>query len=907
MRRWKKTEEFKVKRIDLVFNRLKELACDQGITAGELAEDLGLSRANVSSDLNRLCNEGKAAKDGTKPVYYRILNGSGGKGDTSIDTFAKNNRSLFHCVEQAKAAVLYPPNGMHMLLLGETGVGKSMFAELVYQYSIEMQKIVPSAPFVVFNCADYANNPQLLVTQLFGTKKGAYTGADADKAGLIEKADGGILFLDEIHRLPPEGQEMLFTFIDRGTYRRLGESDAERKSNVLIMSATTEDPNSSLLRTFVRRIPMLIRIPNLEERNIDERLNLISQFFRAESDRLSKPVSVSINSMRSLLGYQCPNNIGQLKTDIQLICAKAYSDYVSGRKNEIRIASFDLPPYIKEGLLIETSHRQIWNRLIGINNRYCVFDSSDNKILYEHDEDADNIYELIDSRINELKRQGLTDEQIGTEIEDDIRGYFEKYMEVSEKKPDHSSLENLVGLEVIGVTEEIISFSEEQLDRHFGESIKYGLAVHIHNSVNRIGGNRKIINPQLNNIRKDHNAEFNVAMECLKIIDEAFNVRMPIDEAGFIAMFFLLDEISSQKNRDTVKVIVVTHGSATASSMANTCNRLLGMDYAVGFDAPLDENPKKTYLKIKEYLINDLGKSDALLLYDMGSLANFGDELQSDLGIHVKSIPLVSTLHLIEAVRKAVMGYPLDFVYAETLSVNDILKDRVNNHALKKQTNKLFVLTACTTGEGSATAIKNLLEKQLTFDRSVCEIVPLRTAGEIDIYSKINTLERLGKILCIVSSFKIDLEIPHLGLDEIFSGNAVEKIQALINQEITFGKIGDTLLGMLENINSKTFINDIRSFIGNVEKRIGRKLSHNVLIGVSCHIGCMIDRLKGNGKIEEYPDRLKYSEENKDIIQVIKDECCLLDEKFDIHISDDEICYIASFFNPDNCEPGRQA
>ena len=61
-------------------------------------------------------------------------------------------------------------------------------------------------PFVTFNCADYFNNPQLLLSQLFGHVKGAFTGADTDKIGLVEKANGGILFLDEVHRLPPDGQ-----------------------------------------------------------------------------------------------------------------------------------------------------------------------------------------------------------------------------------------------------------------------------------------------------------------------------------------------------------------------------------------------------------------------------------------------------------------------------------------------------------------------------------------------------------------------------------------------------------------------------------------------------------------------------------------------------------------------------
>lgn len=90
---------------------------------------------------------------------------------------------------------------------------------MMHKFAMEAARLTETAPFVVFNCADYANNPQL-----FGVKKGAYTGA-VEQKGLIEKANGGILFLDEVHRLTPEGQEMLFTFIDGGMYRRLGESE----------------------------------------------------------------------------------------------------------------------------------------------------------------------------------------------------------------------------------------------------------------------------------------------------------------------------------------------------------------------------------------------------------------------------------------------------------------------------------------------------------------------------------------------------------------------------------------------------------------------------------------------------------------------------------------------------------
>ncbi|TQI68101.1 transcriptional regulatory protein LevR [Clostridium sp. KNHs216] len=891
-----------LKRIEIVRKKLVELSGERGVTAGDLAESLGLSRANVSSDLNRLCEESKAEKSGSKPVYYRPAGAlPPPSAESTLDAFVRENRSLYHCVEQAKAAVLYPPNGMHLLIFGETGVGKSMFAELIYQYAREKECVGRDAPFIVFNCADYANNPQLLVSQLMGTKKGAYTGADTDRPGLLEKADGGFLFLDEVHRLPPQGQEMLFTFIDRGVYRRLGEADLERRAKVLLLCATTEDPDSTLLKTFVRRIPMIIKIPSLSERSMEERLNLISGFFRKESMRLNKPISVSVNSMRSLLSYHCPNNVGQLKNDIQIICAKAYSDLVSGKKEDLRIVSFDLPSYIKEGLYLETTHRQIWNRFIGINKRYCVFDSDSKELLFRNNEDAENIYEMIDTRMQELKGIGADEEEISRQIDKEIHLYFEKYTELSSHPQDFSSITNLVGGEIVQTVDRILAHAEEKLERSFGNNIRYGMAVHIYNSVNRVKRGRRIVNPQLNLIRKEHDAEFTVALESLKLVDREFDITMPIDEAGFLAVFLCLDHPMTGERNERVQVIVIAHGVSTATSMAGAANRLLGMDCVAGIDASLDENPQKVYTGLKEYLLGRPQKSDLLLLVDMGSLTDFSTALENELGIHVKTIPLVSTLHVIEAGRKAALGYPLDYVYHETLSVNDLLSETDPLAPNKGQLPKLFILTVCTTGEGSAQVIKNILDSQLDYHNSLCETVALKLVEEESISSRLDSISRIGKILCVVSSFPIDLAVPHFDLADVFDRKAVPKIQSLIDTENTFEEIGRTLSNMLKNLNSKSIFNDIREVIQEIETRTQRRLLSDSLIGVLCHIGCLIDRLIGKIAIEEFPGRDAYIKNNREIFEMIKTSCGRLEQKFKVRIPDDEICYIASFFAAENC------
>ena len=114
-----------------------------------------------------------------------------------------------------------------VLLLGETGVGKSFLAKLMHRYGNRSEKEVVS-----WNCAQ--GRVGSLQTQLFGWKKGSYTDAKADGEGLISKADGGVLFLDEIGYAPIEVQKELLTFVDTGKYRRYGDVE-EREANVRLI------------------------------------------------------------------------------------------------------------------------------------------------------------------------------------------------------------------------------------------------------------------------------------------------------------------------------------------------------------------------------------------------------------------------------------------------------------------------------------------------------------------------------------------------------------------------------------------------------------------------------------------------------------------------------------------------
>ncbi len=422
-----------ITRKEEVMKKLLELESksEKGVTAAQLSLYMELDRTNVSRYLNELYKDKRLNKKDGRPVVYSSIKikqnndlsenskeGIVNKKD-SLEMLVGSKHSLKLPIQQAKAAILYPPRGLNTLILGETGVGKSLFAEVMYYFAKESNMILNDAPFVRFNCADYADNPQLVIGQIFGIKKGAFTGADSDKEGLLKKADGGIFFLDEIHRLSPQGQEMLFTFIDKGYFRALGDTEKKIRAEVQIIAATTESPESFLLKTFTRRIPMTIVLPPLRERMLEERYRLLSEFIIAESLRLGKSIYVSKNSITSFLLYDCPNNIGQLKSDVQLSCAKAFLNYKINKSNYILVDQEELQPRVQKGIMKIQEHREEIEVIVKNITDILRFSSKDNfernfelEIGESNNDKNKSFYSIIENKVELLKNQGIDEESI---------------------------------------------------------------------------------------------------------------------------------------------------------------------------------------------------------------------------------------------------------------------------------------------------------------------------------------------------------------------------------------------------------------------------------------------------------------------------------------------------------------
>jgi len=207
------------------------------------------------------------------------------------------------------------PTDSTVLVLGETGTGKELVARSVHQSSLRADK-----PMISVNCA--AIPETLIESELFGYEKGAFTGANASRMGLIEAADGGTLFLDEIGELPMEAQARLLRFIQEGEIRRIG-SVLSRKVNVRLICATHRNlqglaAEGRFRQDLFYRINVLrLSLPPLRERGKDI-LNLAEHIVQLQTTRLGKPMMrLSPKAIQAITTYQWPGNVRELEHAIE--------------------------------------------------------------------------------------------------------------------------------------------------------------------------------------------------------------------------------------------------------------------------------------------------------------------------------------------------------------------------------------------------------------------------------------------------------------------------------------------------------------------------------------------------------------------------------------------------------------
>jgi two-component system response regulator AtoC len=212
----------------------------------------------------------------------------------------------------------------NVLIEGETGTGKELFAEYIHKQSNRKEK-----PFVVINCASLPD--QLIESELFGHEKGAFTDAKSTKQGLVEIAHGGTLFLDEIGELSLTLQPKLLRFLENGEYRRIG-GVTNLTSNVRVIGATNrnlleEADVKNFRKDLLFRLNVItLTIPPLRDRRED--IIILANHFLSAKSPVRSPKKLSIEAARILEEYDYAGNVRELDHIIERAIIFSEGDYI---------------------------------------------------------------------------------------------------------------------------------------------------------------------------------------------------------------------------------------------------------------------------------------------------------------------------------------------------------------------------------------------------------------------------------------------------------------------------------------------------------------------------------------------------------------------------------------------------
>lgn len=856
-----------MKAIDRVYHQLIQDHTNEKLTTQQVADIAGLTRGVVSSYLSQLHAVGKVEKTGTRPIYWQVS-----VARTAFDEIVGHNGSLKSIIARCLEAIVYPPNGFPLLITGPSGVGKSFLAQIIFEEAKRLGVIDSDANLVVLNAADYANNPELLSSVLFGYKKGAFTGATSDKQGLVDQANNGYLFLDEVHRLPQSSQEKLFSLLDTGRFYPLGESEQSRFANVRFLFATTERVDQALLKTLLRRIPLQVHLPAFINRPISERIELVIHAFKQEAQRVQRPYLLSVRTVLRLIQLNRPGNVGAIQNEVKLICAAAFAK--AQTDGPIEIDSDDGQTIIIDSQTTENgdSFNAFVNEVLGLNGSLRLLQTeladslSSNAVISEQN--------LI---VRKATRQieALVDETLLQSTIASLKGAVNSTLvdQYGLKLPESDSYWRQCAVTLLLIT---VAGASEELD----EPGNLMNAIH----------------------QRYPRSQYVYSKFVEKLVIDSTSPLLPL-------LFFpLLANNVAQIEEIHFNAILLAHGRETAASIQNVVNNLCGNYLFEAFDMPIDVSVREINQQVQQYLINQ-GRSQkgTIVLFDMGSLNQMFSEIRNSSD---QELLLVNNLTTAMALDVG-LRIQRDDGFETIAQAAQRFGEATGTQYFEGLSNQKNVIVSCMSGVGLSEEIKKMMLQTLS--------------GKLEIitedYKDLNTiLENHDRrffsntqLVITTTDIQSDLDIDIINIYDIMektgyrrmedllvaSGESVTGVKALMNQFVKFFSI-EGVRDRLQFMNPDIVIEEVQKITERYQEYYGIELDGKIKLNLYMHLSLMIERMMltsrtADGQVAAYqpttPKEIEFFSVSKSIFKGIE-------MKYNITIEDYEISLMYQLLKP---------
>lgn len=874
-------------------------------SAGVISGSKSISRSLASQYLNELVKEGRLIKVNSRPVcffhrkvlesIYRVkLPKYTFSSMEEMLSFLKNKRtdcrdfkkavgaesSLSNCVEQCKAAISYPPTGLPILLEGDSGVGKSFFAQLIYEYAINNEIIDKDKKFYIQDCSEFAGNPSLAQEILFGKIENSVS-----TPGVLEQAEGSLLFLDEAQFLPEKCQNKLAAYLENGGFCRSNSPKEIVGSTARLILATSQKPEGAFQRTLLRRLPVTIHLPSLVERSEEEKEGLIAAFFESESMRIGKKIVVSRRVLEALLNYSYNENVREMESIIQTSCAAAYLNQVETEK-PLTISLYHLPDPVLFGIKADIELTNQEEQFIEIER-------------YIEENSADHIVDMMEALLRVAADYASRDLSITEFLEKGMHKVRSYYDYIAYGK--HYTQNKIRTIQVI--LDEIFTAYQSRCPLVLPSSCSFVLArnfLALAKSSSKIlqweSQNRQVLDQVWTLLKKDMPKECSIATEIFECIRKNLDIRF-----YSISRIFLTINIAyynrSMKFNDTMGIII-GHGYAVASSMADTVNQMLGSFVFYGMDMPLDISSEEIATQLIQYITAHKMHRNVVILVDMGSLERLGEALEKIPNFNIGIMNRVSMA----------MALSVGAAIQENAGMEELMKRAAQSatpayQVINTKSKCPAILFTSESGIESAERMMMLFDKSLMINGKIQTVV-------CDFYTLLQQQKKAEwfeeyQVLCIVGTMNPQVpDVQFFSLDSLIDGTQSAALEGILSQYLKQEEattLSETLLknfslnNVVQNLtilNADTLLEYVVNAVKELQILLNIHLSNRMLTVLYVHISCMVERLVTKMEIQELPDEKEFLQEHGDIVAAVHTSFQILEKHYRIRIPTKEIAFL---------------
>lgn len=665
----------------------------QPFTTQEMGAVLHISRNTVSQYLNEFFKEGWMVKINTRPVYYFLretlsrkfnvqtldteyedlqflqqdLN-HGRRADSCFAGVIGYHLSLKSAVEKCRVAVEYPPTGLPLVLAGEKGTGKRLLAGKTWEYAKEKQVVPAESRFAELDCA------------MWGAAEPGGTGFAASFKRRLEAGTGSdFLYLHGFDQLESSVQAEAVRFLT-AVLPELGA-----KYPRLIFGVQTVPPSLK------NSVPVQAELLPLRSRSLLEKKRLIYRFLMQEEQRIGRRVQVTGQAYQMLMQYPYERNVGQLEQVIRTSCTNAYS---RSRDGGICIGLPVLPDAVFESCLLLPE--------AGAQNRALTLDDLREDCGFERE------HRLLE----EIREQGRLYLQGSLEC----AGFCTRMVHRLEEYNNYILFQNKIADERIKGIEQGMLRISERIHELYGVGFPNSFILMLARWV--YFGNvfddalpedsaemQQLVADLTEAVRRDAPYSFAVASDLLLMVQNTTDVHF--SSIGILMISAFVEVLHRPGNKLPVQAFIICHGYATASSIADVCNKMLHKYLFNAIDMPYDVPVSEIVSQVKKILYFNENR-DVLILVDLGSLENITELLDDLPNVNLGIINNVSTAMALSVGSHILDGMPL----AEVLE-NAKNASQIRYKILEKARKEDVILFVSESGSNVAAKVSELFMHSL--------------------------------------------------------------------------------------------------------------------------------------------------------------------------------------------------